>query len=62
MRKCPTCNQYGETDTTRFCSSCGTELFFPERFGEKNCDAKKNIFKQFFLIMKNIFNEERKLK
>jgi hypothetical protein len=42
MRKCPKCLKYGETDTTRFCSSCGTELFFEERFEKNN----KNIIKK----------------
>ena len=38
MRKCPKCGKYGETETQRFCNSCRTELFYPERF-EKNTDT-----------------------
>ena len=43
MRKCPKCLKYGETDTTRFCGSCGTELFFEERFeNNKEVIKRKN--------------------
>jgi len=35
-KKCPNCMKYSENETTRFCKSCGTELFFEARFGKKN--------------------------
>ena len=31
-KKCPKCLKQ---DATRYCSACGTEMFFPERFGGK---------------------------
>ena len=41
MRKCPKCGKYGETDTTRFCPSCGTELFFEHRFESEKAKSMK---------------------
>lgn len=53
MRKCPKCLKYGETDTTRFCSSYGTELFFEERF-EKNDESV--IKKKETIDLKKIYS------
>jgi rRNA maturation protein Nop10 len=64
MRKCPRCNQYGETDTIRFCNSCGTELFFSERFDGKNRFAKKfhgsiqRMIERFFTMLKNLLTKK----
>ena len=33
MKKCPKCLKY-DADDVRFCKHCGTELFFPKRFGD----------------------------
>ncbi|MCL2813817.1 MAG: hypothetical protein FWD23_04380 [Oscillospiraceae bacterium] len=52
MRKCPKCLKYGETETTRFCSKCGTELFFEERF-ENNSEG--DIKKNNTIYLKNIY-------
>jgi hypothetical protein len=39
MKKCPACMRE-DPDAPRFCKNCGTEMFFPERFGEKNRQKK----------------------
>ena len=36
MKKCPACFKNEDNDSVRFCKHCGTELFYPERFGEAN--------------------------
>jgi hypothetical protein len=33
MKKCPKCLKQ---DAARYCPACGTEMFFPERFGHKD--------------------------
>ena len=49
MKRCPRCTVRGESDDTRFCPKCGTELFFEERFGKQFKDDytksrnKKNL-------------------
>ena len=51
MKKCPRCMRHDSNDT-RFCKHCGTELFFLERFevDEKASAEKplKTAFKAFF--------------
>jgi len=44
MRKCPKCGKYGETETQRFCNSCGMELFFPERFDDNKSVMNITVF------------------
>ena len=36
MKKCPKCNKLCESGETRFCNSCGSELFFIDRFEKEN--------------------------
>ena len=36
MKKCPKCSKVDESDSVRFCESCGTELFFMNRFEATN--------------------------
>ena len=43
MKKCPRCMIAEENDLTRFCKHCGTELFFIDRFLNKDSTGvKKN--------------------
>jgi len=36
MKKCPECSKVDERGSIRFCESCGTELFFMNRFETVN--------------------------
>jgi len=36
VKKCPACFKTEDNEAVRFCRHCGTELFYPERFGEVN--------------------------
>ena len=36
MKKCPKCSKIDESGSIRFCESCGTELFFVNRFETAN--------------------------
>ena len=36
MKKCPKCNTLSDSDEMRFCLSCGSELFFIDRFEKAN--------------------------
>ena len=40
MKKCPRCMR-SDNDSQRFCTHCGTELFFTERFEEPDKPRKK---------------------
>ena len=39
MKKCPKCLKYDD-ESVRFCKSCGTEIFFEERFEVKSKSTK----------------------
>ena len=45
MKKCPRCMITEENDLTRFCKHCNTELFFLDRFPDKDSASEKNIKK-----------------
>jgi len=40
VKKCPSCLKTEDNDSIRFCKHCGTELFYPERFGGVNKEMK----------------------
>jgi len=44
MKKCPRCMQ-SDNDSQRFCTYCGTELFFAEKFKEADESKKKHNFR-----------------
>jgi len=46
MKKCPKCNKIDESGSLRFCESCGTELFFINRFDVTN--ATDSILTLYF--------------
>jgi len=55
MKKCPKCMK-SDLDTVRFCKSCGTEIFFLERFESaeekaKGADSTDSKQKLFFIIL-----------
>jgi len=48
MKTCPACGRRGESDTTRYCGGCGTELFSEERMAGINTAADTPMLMLYF--------------
>ena len=56
MKKCPKCMR-SDNDSQRFCTHCGTELFFTERFEEPVKPKKKISAWRLSKIFKLLINK-----